>query len=159
MNGEWAQEQLACLYVLMLVHGSVLRRGAKIAQPPLQRRGFIDRAAAAEREARIGDANAGGGDPYRGLRTLRQERLVLQRSGKRVAPMTCGLDLQKRPRGPYVGCDTAELAWNISDSCIGTAARSCWRPVLASATRSSKAPSAIPTELAPCSSGRKCGTA
>jgi short subunit dehydrogenase-like uncharacterized protein len=33
------------------------------------------------------------------------------------------------------------------------------RPVWASSTSSSKAPSAIPTELAPCISGRSCSTA
>jgi hypothetical protein len=45
---------------------------------------------------------------------------------------------------------------NVSDSRIGTTARCCWRPVLASAARSSRAPSATPTKVAPSKSGKKC---
>jgi hypothetical protein len=30
------QQQLACIHVMTLLHGSVLRRGLEIAQPPLQ---------------------------------------------------------------------------------------------------------------------------
>jgi hypothetical protein len=52
------------------VRKGMLRRGVQGAQPPLQRRGLIERAAAAWCEARIGGANAGSGEPYHGLRTL-----------------------------------------------------------------------------------------
>jgi hypothetical protein len=58
--------------VSLLRHG-VLCRGVTIAQPPLQRRCRIERAATAEREARIKGADGGGGDSYPGLRVLRDE--------------------------------------------------------------------------------------
>src|SRR4051794_9690535 len=72
-----AQKQLASAYVVSLLRRGVLRCGVKVAQPPLQRRALVERAAAAQREACRGDANAGGGEPCRGLRALREERLVL----------------------------------------------------------------------------------
>ena len=99
-DGGFAQQQLARADVVSLLRRGVLRGGVEVAQPPLQRRGLVERAAAAEREARIGDANAGGGDPYRGLRALREERLVLQRSGERMAPMARRLDLRETPAPP-----------------------------------------------------------
>src|SRR5258707_15282221 len=104
------QEQLAHVLILSLLHGGVLRRNVKGAQPSLQRRGLVERAAAAQREARIDGANAGGGDPYRGLRGLQEKRLVIQRPGERVVPMARGPDREKRPRPPGVGGDTAGLA-------------------------------------------------
>src|SRR6476659_9575689 len=88
----------------------VLRRGVNIAQSPLQRRGLVECATTAEREARIGYTNAGGRDPCRGLLALYDERLVLQRSGKGMAPMTCCLDLEQRPRRSQVSGDSAEFA-------------------------------------------------
>ena len=104
-----AQKQLSRADVVSLVRDGVLRRGVKVTHAPLQRRGLVDRAAAGQREARIGDADAGGGEPYRGLRALREQRLVLQRSGERMAPMARDLDPEKRPRRPQIGCDPAEL--------------------------------------------------
>jgi hypothetical protein len=94
---------------VQLLHGAVLGGGVKIAQSPLEGRGLIERAATAEREARIDCADAGGGEPHGGLRALREEGLALQRSGERVAPMAPGLDIQKRARGSDFGRDTAEL--------------------------------------------------
>ena len=76
---------------------------------PLQRRAFIDRAAAGQREACIGDADACGGDPDRGLRALREQRLVLQRPGERMAPMARDLGAVKRSRRPQIGRDPSEL--------------------------------------------------
>jgi hypothetical protein len=87
-----------------------LDSGVEVAQPPLQWRGLIERAATAYCEARIGGANAGGREPYRSLSALREEYLVLQRSGKRVTPVTCCLALEKRPRCPQFGRDAAKFA-------------------------------------------------
>jgi hypothetical protein len=92
-----------------LLYGRVLSRSVQVAQTALQRRAFIDRAAAGQREARIGDPDAGGSDPYPGLRALGEKRLVPQGSGERVTPMACDLDLMKRPRRSQIGGDTAEL--------------------------------------------------
>jgi hypothetical protein len=103
------QSSFAGGYVVPLVYSGMLRRSVEVTHASSQRRAFIDRTAACQREARIGDSNADGGDPYSGLRALREERLVPQRSGERVAPMACGLDLVKCSRRPQFGCDTAEF--------------------------------------------------
>src|SRR2546423_908930 len=95
-----AEEQLARAHVMPLLRGAVLRRHVEVAHAPLQCRALIARAAACQPEASVGDANAGGGEPYRHLRGLREERLVLQRSGERVPPMACRLDVMKRSCRP-----------------------------------------------------------
>jgi hypothetical protein len=63
--------------VVSLPCNGVLRRDVKIAQQALQWRSHVERAAAAQREAGIGRANAGGGDPYPGLAALGEECLAL----------------------------------------------------------------------------------
>ena len=149
------QHKLAGVDVVTLVHRRVLRRDVQVAQSALQRRGIVNHASAAESEAGIGDANAGGREPDRGLRALHEERIVIERAIKRVLPMALRLDLEKRPCRPHVGRDAAEFALEgLPTPRIGTAARNCRLPVLACAIRSSRAPSAIPTAKAPCSSGK-----
>jgi hypothetical protein len=103
------QSSFAGGYVVSLVHGGMLRSGMKVTHASLQRRAFVDRTAACQREARIGDTNAGSGDPYSGLRALREERLVLQCSSERVAPVACGLDMVKCSRRAQFGYDPAEF--------------------------------------------------
>src|SRR5262245_45384437 len=104
-----AEERFARRGIVPLLRDGVLRGGVKVAQPSLQWRALVQRVAAAEREACIRDANAGGGDPGRGLRTLRDERFVAQRARECVAPVARGLDLKERPRRAKIGFDTAEL--------------------------------------------------
>src|SRR3954467_15321914 len=95
-----AQELLSRADVMSLLHGGVLRGDVEVTHAALQWRAFIDRAAAGQREACIGDADACGGDPDRGLRALREQRLVLQRPGERMAPMARDLGPVKRARRP-----------------------------------------------------------
>src|SRR5262245_20937693 len=102
-SGRWGsvpQEQLARAGVVSLLREGVLCGGVKVTQPPLQRGGLVECAAAPEREAGIGNTSAGCSDPCRGLRALREERVILQRSRERVAPMTLGLDPEQRLRRP-----------------------------------------------------------
>src|SRR5258707_13303855 len=87
----------------------MLRRGLNIAQPPLQRRGLIEHAAAAEGEAGTDGPHADGCDPRGSLRALDEERIVFQRSRKRMAPVACGLDLEQPARRPDVRRGTTEL--------------------------------------------------
>src|SRR5882724_793956 len=104
------QQQLAGADIVPLLHGGVLCRGLQVAQPPLQWRGIINCAAAAEREARIGHAHAGSRNPDRGLRPLCEERLIRQRSRKRVAPMACRLGVKIRLGRAEIGRRAAEFA-------------------------------------------------
>ena len=109
LTTESRQSSLACGYIVPLVNNGVLRSHVEVAHASLQRRAFIDRTASRECEACVDDANAGGGDPYSALCALREERLVPQGSGERVAPMAGHLDLVKGARCPQFGGDTAEL--------------------------------------------------
>ena len=69
-----AEQKLAGAYVVPLVDRRVLCRDVHVAQPPLQRRGLVDRAGPGQREARIDDAHAGRGDPDTGLGRPRASR-------------------------------------------------------------------------------------
>ena len=80
-----------------------------ITESSLQRRGLIERAAAAEGKACIDDSNAGVCEPDCVLRDLREDRLVLQRSSKGAMPVTCDLDIEERSCGSQLGFGTAEL--------------------------------------------------
>src|SRR5262245_46829802 len=71
-----AKKQLARGGVVSLLRDGVLGSGVNVAHPPLQRRALVERAATTEREARIGDMSADRCEPCRGLRALREERLV-----------------------------------------------------------------------------------
>src|SRR5258708_12948880 len=93
---------------MWLLHTQMLRRDGKVADSPLQGRAFIKRTAAACSKTSIDDTNAGRSDPNRCLGALCKERLIIQRSGKCVGPMTPGLDLEKGPRRPELSFDTAE---------------------------------------------------
>jgi hypothetical protein len=70
-----------------LVYGRVQVGGVQIAHSALQRGAVVNRAAAGESEARIGDAHTGRGDPYRSLRPLGNQGLFSQGARERVAPM------------------------------------------------------------------------
>jgi len=94
---------------MSLLHTHVLGRDVKVAHSPLQRRALIKRSAAAGSKACIDDTNAGRGDPNRCLRALCQERLIIQRPGKRVTPVSAGLGLAKGPRCFEFSFDTAEF--------------------------------------------------
>src|SRR3979411_963486 len=94
---------------MSLLHTHVLGRDVKVAHSPLQRRALIKRAAAAGSKTCIDDTNAGRGDPNRCLRALCQESVIIQRSGKRVAPVSAGLGLAKGPRCSEFSFDTAEF--------------------------------------------------
>src|SRR4030081_2111625 len=94
---------------MSLLHTHMLRRDVKVAHSPLQRRALIKRTAAAGSKACIDDTNAGRGDPNRCLRALCQERLIVQRSGECVVPVTVGLDLAKGPRCSEFSFDAAEF--------------------------------------------------
>ena len=76
----------------------------------LQRRGVVDRGAAAELEAGIDDVDAGGADPDRGLRRLDEPGLVLEGSCQGIAPVARGLGPMQRLGCLEVGFDAAELA-------------------------------------------------
>src|SRR3981081_1544741 len=91
------------------LHTHVLGRDMKVAQSLLQRRALIKRTAAGCSKTCIDDTNAGRRDPNRCLGALCKERLIIQCSGKRVAPVTHGLDLEKGPRRPEFSFDTAEF--------------------------------------------------
>src|ERR1700728_2431717 len=69
------QEQLPPANVVPLLRMSMLPESMKVAQPPLQRRSFIQGAAAAQREAGVCRTNAGGGHPYRSLCALHEKRI------------------------------------------------------------------------------------
>ena len=101
--------RFSCSDVVPLLHDGVLCRGVEIAQASLQWRAFIDGAAAGDSEARGGDADTGGSDPYPSLRALGQQRLVSQRSGERMTPKAGGLDLMKGLRRLQIRTNTAEL--------------------------------------------------
>jgi len=76
----WAglsENSLACGSVLPLMHGGVLRSNVEITQTPLKRRAIIHGNAASQRETGVDYANTSGGNPYPGLRTLDEERVVL----------------------------------------------------------------------------------
>ena len=66
-------------YVVPLLHGGMLGSNVEVAHTALQRRAFIDCAGSRQREARIGDTNAGSRNPYSCLRALREMRLVIER--------------------------------------------------------------------------------
>ena len=91
------------------LHTHMLGRDVKVAHSLLQWRALIKRTAAACSKACIDDANAGRGDPNSCLSALCKKRLIVQRSGKRVVPMTPGLDLAKCPRCSEFCFDTAEF--------------------------------------------------
>ena len=92
-----------------LLHTHVLGRDMKVAQSLLQRRALIKRTAAGCSKTCIDDTNAGRRDPNRCLRALCQESVIIQRSGKRVAPVSAGLGLAKGPRCSEFSFDTAEF--------------------------------------------------
>ena len=92
-----------------LLHTHVLGRDVKVAHSPLQWRALIKRTAAASSKTCIDDTNAGRSDPNRCLGALCKERLIIQRSGKCVVPMTPGLDLAKCPRCLEFCFDKAEF--------------------------------------------------
>ena len=106
---------------MSLLHTHVLGRDVKVAHSLLQWRALIKRTAAACSKTCIDDTNAGRGDPNRCLRTLCQESIIIQRSGKRVAPVSAGLGLAKGPRCSEFSFDTAEfvLEYFRSPHCHG----------------------------------------
>ena len=76
----WAdvsENSFACGSVLPLMHGGVLRSNVEITQTPLKRRAIIHGVTASQRETRVDDTNTGGCNPYSGLRTLDEKRVVL----------------------------------------------------------------------------------
>jgi hypothetical protein len=109
-GGGTVQEQLARIYVMSLLHTHVLGRDVKVAHSLLQWRALIKRTAAACSKTCIDDTNTGRGDPNRCLRALCQESIIIQRSGKRVAPVSVGLGFAKGPRCSEFSFDTAEFA-------------------------------------------------
>src|SRR3981081_1175039 len=109
IGGGTVQEQLARIYVMSLLHTHVLGRDVKVAHSLLQWRALIKRTAAACSKTCIDDTNAGRGDPNRCLRALCQESIIIQRSGKRVAPVSAGLGFAKGPRCSEFSFDTAEF--------------------------------------------------
>jgi hypothetical protein len=104
-----SEKRFAGRGVLPLMHGGVLRRNVKITQTPLKRRGIVYGSAASQGEARVDYTNTTGGNPYSGLRTLDEERDVLERPGERALPMASDLDLKKRPGGAKFSRDTPEF--------------------------------------------------
>jgi hypothetical protein len=105
-----AKKQLTHAYVVPLMCHGMLRRDVKVAHATLQWRAIVNRTSAAKRETSVRDTDAGSANPDRGLRAMRKLRLVLQRSGKSVAPMACDLDLQKGLCGPQFGGETTKFA-------------------------------------------------
>src|SRR3979409_1758100 len=96
---------------MSLLHTHMLRSDMKVTHSLLQRRALIKRAAAACSKTCIDDTNAGRGDPNRCLRALCQERIIIQRSGECVVPVTVGLDLAKGPRCSEFSFDAAGFGW------------------------------------------------
>src|SRR3979490_3468802 len=94
---------------MSLLHTHMLRSDRKVTHSLLQWRALIKRPAAASSKTCIDDTNAGRGDPNRCLRALCQESVIIQHSGKRVAPVSAGLGLAKGPRCSEFSFDTAEF--------------------------------------------------
>src|SRR3979490_2875796 len=94
---------------MSLLHTHMLRSDRKVTHSLLQWRALIKRTAAACSKTCIDDTNAGRTDPNRCLRTLCEENIIIQRSGKRVAPVSAGLGLAKGPRCFEFSFDTAEF--------------------------------------------------
>ena len=106
----------------------------------------------------FGDADTGGDEPDCGLRALHEEHLALQRSREGVPPMASGLRPETpAPLLPRLRHGRARIGMFPSRASVRRLVAAAGR-YWVSATSSSSAPSAIPTETAPCKSGSKCRT-
>src|ERR1700722_6516264 len=103
------QRQLTCLGVVTLLYGCVLRGDFDVTQSALQRIRFVNSVAACQGKAALNYPNTGLGHPNRGLNSLNQQRLVVQRIGNSMPPIVGTLSVDQRLGGTELGLRTAKF--------------------------------------------------